>query len=629
MPHGYTGNILHINLSTGTLEVEHPDEAFYRQYMGGSALGLYYLLKFTPPDSDAFDPGNTLVLALSVLTGAPISGQSRITAVARSPLSGLVGDAQAGGFFPARMKASGFDAVVIRGKSETPVYLCLDDGDAELRPAEHLWGKDTGQVDRLIKDELGDQKIEIMQCGIAGENMVRFAALMNMSNRAAGRTGMGAVMGSKNIKAVAVRGKQSLALADRGALKRLAKWGADNLESSDAFGLQLLGTAEIIGSQNAVGGLPTRNWQSGAIENWEAIDGKTMSETILKENATCYACVVRCKRVVNIQDSDYQVDPYYGGPEYESISTLGSYCGATDLEAISYANQLCNQYGMDTISCGATIAWALDCFEQGILTLDDTNGLELRFGNADTIVKLVEQIARREGIGDLLAEGSARAASQFGSAAEDSVVAVKGVELPAHMPQVKRSLALIYAVNPFGADHESVEHDDSHQNYPERFAHLGLTNPQPTDVLNKVKVQYAYRTQCLYALMDTLNICHFVYGPSWQLYDTRQLVEVVQAITGWDVDIEELLRVGERRLNMQRAFNAINGADRSLDTLPKRLYEPLLGGASEGMTVAEGEVEKALDQYFALAGWDTDSGNPTRTRLEELNLAWVAEEMGL
>ncbi len=625
MPNGYQGKILHVHLSEARLEIETPPEAFYRTYMGGSAMGAYYLLKHTPAGADALGPENTLTLAAGILTGAPISGQSRLTAVAKSPQSGAVGDSQSGGFFPAELKFAGFDALVIHGKSEKPVYLWIHNGQAELRDAAHLWGKITGEVDDILKADLGDPKIQVLQTGIAGENMVRYAALMNMANRANGRTGMGAVMASKNLKAVVVRGKQRPSVADSKALNQHARWGAQNFEDSDVYGLGLLGTAEVLAGQNKDGGLPTRNWVSGSFKGWKAIDGKTMAATILKERDTCYACTVRCKRVVEVTEGPYRVDPRYGGPEYETLATFGSYCGIDDLEAIAYANQLCAMYGLDTISCGATIAWAMDCFEQGLLSTADTDGIELRFGNAEAMVQMVEKIAHREGFGDLLADGSAQAAERIGRGTEDLVVAVKKQEFPAHMPQVKRSLGLIYAVNPFGADHQSSEHDPSYGDYPERMAQIGLTDPQPDNVLNEEKVRYALVTEHVYSAMDSINVCQFVFGPAWHLYDIQQLAEAMQLVTGWDVSVDEIIKVGERRLNLLRAFNAREGFTREDDKLPKKMFKALKGGASDGVFLTEEELETAKDQYYRMSGWDVATGTPQRKKLEELGLEWLAD----
>jgi aldehyde:ferredoxin oxidoreductase len=544
--------------------------------------------------------------------------------VAKSPLTGGFGDSAAGGYFPAELKFAGFDGIVIHGQAEKPVYLWIHEGEAELRDAVHLWGRTTGEVEDALKEELGDPRVQILQTGIAGENGVRFAALMNMATRANGRTGMGAVMASKRLKAVAVRGTRRPELADPEGLRELARWGSRNFKESDIYGMGLLGTAEIVRWQDKSGGLPTRNWSSGTFEGALAIDGKTMAETILTGRESCYACTVRCKRTVEVPEAPYNVKARYGGPEYETLSTFGSYCGVDDLKAVARANQLCNAYGMDTISCGATIAWAMDAFEHGLLTEADTGGLELRFGNAEAMMTLVEQIARREGFGAVLAEGSARAAEQLGRG-QDLVVAVKKQEMPAHMPQVKRSLGLIYAVNPYGADHQSSEHDPSYKGYPERMAQIGLTDPQPSKVLNEEKVRFAFVTQCLYSALDSVGVCQFVFGPSWHLYDTGQLVQMINAVTGWDVTVDELLTVGERRLNLLRAFNAREGIGREADTLPKKMFQPLRGGKSDGIALTEAEIETAKDVYYALAGWDVRSGTPTREKLESLGLEEILE----
>ncbi len=630
MPLGYHNRILHVDLTTGRLEIEEPGEAFYRKYMGGSALGLYYLLRETEPGIDPLGPENVLVLALSVLTGAPISGQSRMTAVAKSPLTDAVGDSQAGGFFPAEMKFAGFDAVVIKGRSDSPVYIWLHDGEVELRPAEHLWGLVTHDAESKIQEELGDHRIEIAQIGPAGENMVRYAAIMNMSNRANGRTGMGAVMGSKNLKAVAVRGKQRPQLGDRRGVIELAKWGASHFEESGVYGLGLFGTANGMSYQNKNGGQVTYNWDSGYFETADVLDGKTWAKTILKERDTCYACTVRCKRVVEVKDGPYRSEPKYGGPEYETLSTFGTYCGIDDLEAISHANQLCNMYGMDTISCGATIAWAMNCFEEGLITTEDTGGIELRYGNVDAMVRMTDMIASREGFGDLLAEGSARAAEKIGGQAEDLVVTVKKQEVPAHMPHFKRSLGLIYAVNPFGADHQSSEHDTAWRDHTDRMAEIGVTNePQHPSVMNEEKVDFALKTQHAYSALDTVNICQFVFGPAWHLYSMEQLAETVNLITGWEVSVEELQRVGERRLNMLRAYNAREGIGREADVLPKKMKKALVGGKTDGQSLDDAELEQAKDWYYAMSGWEISTGTPTRAKLEELELGWVADELQL
>jgi aldehyde:ferredoxin oxidoreductase len=624
--------------------VEEPDEAFYQKYMGGSALAMHYLLKEMHSGIDPLSPENVLVLALSVLTGAAVSGQSRMTAAAKSPLTGAIGDAQGGGFWPAELKFAGFDAIVIKGKAPKPVYLWIKEGSYELRDAAHLWGKVTGEVEAAIKADLDDDRIEVLQVGPAGENGVRFAAIISNSNRANGRTGLGAVMGSKNLKAVAVRGKNRPKPAHKGRLSTLAKWGATNLADSDIAGLSKYGTAETTGANQTSGTLPTYNYNSGVFDDWEPIDGTTMFDTVLKGAAegkqlkegrdTCYACTVRCKRVVEIATGPYKVDPIYGGPEYETTSTFGNYCAISDLPAICKANEICNMYGMDTISCGATISWAFEAFNEGAITLDDTDGLDLTWGNAESMVELTGKIARREGFGDLLAEGSERAAKKIGRGTEAFLITCKGQEAPAHMPRVKRTLAIIYAANPFGADHQSHEHDpvieDDFEFYTDRLAVLGFSEGQGVRSLSDEKIRFAAASQCLYSAMDSLNLCQFVFGSAWQLYGPADMVELVQAVTGWEnVSYKDLKMVGERRLNMMRAFNAREGFDRTNDALPEKFFNPLQGGVSDGWVLDRDEVESAMDKYYEFCGWDVKTGNPTRAKLEELELGWVADQLSI
>jgi len=635
---GYAGKILHVDLSAGALEVEEPTEDFYRTYVGGSALGLAYLFKYTPQGADPLGPENTLTFALAGITGAPIAGQSRATAVAKSPVTGGAGDSQAGGFWPAELE---------------PVYLWINQGEAELRPAGHLWGRPTREVDALLKEELDDQRIQIAQVGPAGERLVRFAAIMNMANRAHGRTGMGAVMGSKRLKAIVVRGgKKKLPMADPEALRAVMQASRLGLqEGSIVYGLGQYGTLDVLEVQEAVGGLPTRNYSSGSMGSDRAstIGGAALFDDLLRGAAegtqmktgrdTCYSCAVRCKRVVEAEWREQAINPLAGGPEYETAAVFGSYCDIDDLGAISLANQMCNDAGVDSISAGATMAFAIECFERGLITEEDTGGIRLAWGDAGAMIDMLARTLQREGFGDVLAEGSARAAAVIGGGAEALAMTVKGAELPAHMPQVKRSLALIYAVNPFGADHQSSEHDTSYEpelietspdGYGARMAELGLTEPQEPDVLNPEKVRFALRTQYAYSALDTEDVCQFVYGPGWQLMGMQELADVVTAVTGVETTVDGLLEIGARRLNMLRAFNAREGLTREQDTLPRRLFdEPLQGGMSDGVAVDEAEFLTALDEYYRLAGWDVETGVPQRATLEALGIGWIADEIGV
>ncbi|HDL84851.1 MAG TPA: aldehyde:ferredoxin oxidoreductase [Candidatus Acetothermia bacterium] len=638
MPYGYNQKVLHVDLSAGKITVEEPEERIYRKYIGGSALGLYYLLHEMPGGADPLGPDNVLVISLSAITGAPISGQSRLTVSAKSPLTGAIGDSQSGGFFPAEMKFAGYDAIVIRGRANIPTYLFIENGHAQLRDASTLWGKATGDVEEMLRAEHGE-KVQVLQCGPAGERGVLFSGLVSSGNHINGRTGMGAVMGSKNLRTVVVRGDNKLRLADPDALRGLARRGARSLPESGVAGLGKYGTAGIVSSQNARGGLPTHNYSSGVFRGHENLDGKAMYDTILRGakdgkqdqlgRGTCHACAVRCKRVVEVSEGPFTVDPRYGGPEYETLAAFGSYCEVDNLAAVARANQLCNAYGLDTISCGGTIAWAMECYENGILTKDDTGGIDLAFGNAEAMVQMVELIAKREGFGDVLAAGSARASKAIGRGSEVYLTTSKDQEAPAHMPQVKPTVGLIYAVNPFGADHQSHEHDGAYAGAPERMAQLGLFDPQPPLTLNAEMVHYAIVTEHFYGLMDSLNVCQFVFGPaSWQLYGPSDLVETVRAVTGWNVSLYELMQVGERRLNMLRAFNAREGIGRTDDTLPEKFFSvPLSGGTSDGYRVDRGKWGQARETYYAMCGWDSATGYPTRATLESLGIGWVADKL--
>lgn len=631
MSYGYNGKILHVDLTSAALSVEEPSESFYRKYLGGSAMGMYYILREMPKGADPLGPENILTLMTGVTTGAPISGQSRLNANAKSPISGGIGDSQSGGFFPAELKFAGFDGIVIKGKSPTPVYLAILEGKAELRDAAHLMGKKTGEVDDILHAEV-DKKAEILQHGPAAEHGVLFSSLVSMSNRHNGRTGMGLVMASKNLKAVVVRGTKRVQVANPKALTALNRIGPKAIpENGDMDGLAKHGTAVVVLFNNTIGTLPAHNYDEGQFENCEPISGEKMTETILKERDTCYACVVRCKRVVDVNDGRYKAEPRYGGPEFETLGTLGSYCGVDNLAAISEANQICNEYAVDTIAAGATISFAMECYEKGIITKEQTGGLELKFGDADAMLAALRATVNGEGpLGEVLAQGSERAAKIWGNGAEDCLITVKGSEAPAHMPQAKRSLALIYAVNPFGADHQSSEHDPYYEEGVadfnlNRLKQIDLGSPQPLYSLNEEKVRFAYETEIFYSMLDSAELCQFVYGPTWTLYDGNDTVTMMNAVTGWDLTLDELMEVGKRRLNLFRTFNAREGFGRKDDKLPKKFFKALKGtGPTAGMTLTQEEVDSAIDHYYRLAGFNAD-GAPTPEGLRQLDIEWAAQ----
>ncbi len=632
MAYGYAGRILHVDLTGEKTWIETPPETFYRTYFGGSALGLHYILKEMKPGADALGPENVLALTVGVPTGAPFSGNSRLCANAKSPLTGGIGDAQAGGFFPAELKFAGFDGVIVRGKAKRPVYLWLHDGEAEIRDAAHLWGQTTSQAEDALKAELADKNIQVAQIGPAGERLVRTACIINYANRANGRTGMGAVMGSKNLKAVVVRGKsKKLPLFDAKRVNELARWGAAQVQENGSMrDMRQNGTANGVPGQQANGTLPTRNISEGQFEHFADITGEHMTNTILVDRDTCYACATHCKRLVECEWQGRPVERRHGGPEYETIGTYGSYLGINSLAAIAYANKLCNEYGLDTIGTGATIGWAMECYEKGVLSEREI-GFPLPFGDEAAAIRLTEMIVNREGFGDVLAEGSQLAAAKLGKG-QEYLITWRGAETPAHMPQAKLSLGLIYAVNPFGADHQSSEHDfqieeGAGKRSLARLALLGFDKTMAKRSFGAEKARFVWETQKFYSFCDSACLCQFDFGPAWTMYGPDETVELMRAVTGWqDFALEELLRVGERRINMMRVFNAREGMDRRHDQPPAKFLRPLVGtGPTAGVAVDTDALETAKDAYFQFAGWDKTSGNPSKEHLVGLGLGWLAE----
>ncbi len=623
--------ILDVDLTKGTVTTTILDSETYRLYPGGSALALYLILNNMNPKVDALSPENLLVFSVSPLVGLPFSGNARMVAAAKSPLTGTIGDSQSGGFLPAHLKANNIDAIMFRGKSERPVYLYIDGETAELRSAEHIWGKSTGDTEDAIREEVG-KNTEIACIGPAGENMVRYACIINMANRANGRNGLGAVMGSKNLKAFAVKKQKTRAAAHPAEFAEA--FGASvtqRLAANEGIsGLGKYGTDGDTESFNNEGFLPTRNWTTSYFpEGASNITGTTMYDTVLKERDTCFACAIRCKRVVEIEG---KVDPRYGGPEYETVGSFGSYCGVTSLEDICIANQACNRLGLDTISCGATIAFAMECYEKGLITKEDTDGLDLSWGNGSIYNELLQKIATRDGFGDLLAEGSARAAERIGKGAESFVIAVKKQELPVHMPHWKPAVGIVYAVNPFGADHQSSEHDTFTTAPPDSqnrqwLSQLGLWKGyEDSFTLDDEKVRFAFETQCFFSILDTLCLCQFAWGPCWELYGPTDLITLCKVGIDWETSTSELLKVGERRINMMRWFNAQNGFTRKDDKLPERMFEPLPEGPAKGVQMDREKFYESVNLYYQFAGWDSETGNPIDITLRRLSLGWLLDK---
>jgi len=626
--YGFNGKVLKVNLTNGDVEVRKLDEDIYRRYLGGRGLALYFLLREMKPRVDPLGPDNVLVFTTSVVTGVPLPGFGRFTVAAKSPLTDGFGEAEAGGYWGAELKFSGFDAIIVRGASDKPVYLWIHDGEADIRDARKLWGMTTKGAQDSIREELNDKLIRVAAIGQAGENLVRFACILNEARYASGRCGLGAVMGSKKLKAIAVRGHGRVTVKSMDEIRGLAKWFDENWRNNpSAVYLSGYGTAGIVTVLDADGILPTKNFRDGSFEHAEEISGERMKETILIGTEGCFACPVKCKRVVKLTNP-YQVDPEYGGPEYETIAALGSLCGIGDLNTIAYGNQLCNAYGMDTISTGCVIAFAMECYEKGIITREDTGGLDLKFGNREALIQLIHMIAKRSGIGDVLAEGVLRASKRIGRGSENMALHVKGKEVPLHDPRGKASLALMYAISPSGADHMQAVHDPVYEQSVESMKCLGILKPIDRLSLDAEKVRAFTYLHILNSLYDCLDVCKFIFTPHvYGTFKITQLPTILNAITGWETSLFELMKVGERALNMARAFNVREGLDVKEDRLPHRFFEALNSGSRKGAKLDAIEFNEALKTYYKIMGWDEVTGAPEEAKLKELDLEWVIDIM--
>ena len=624
MPYGYNGKVLHVNLNDLSYEIEEPSETFYRTYFGGGGLSAYYLLKNLKPGTDPLGPENILIIALSVITGAPLSGFSRYTVAARSPLTGAFAETEAGGYFGPELKFAGYDAIVIQGKAPKPVYLWINEGKVEIRDAEAVWGLENGDALDKIREEVGEPKARVASIGTAGERLVLVSNVMNELSHANGRTGMGAVMGSKNLKAVACRGdSKALTFADPEKVKELVSWHNNHIkEHLPNINMSKFGTPMFVVGLNNAGILPTRNFKEGVFEGAEKI-GVPGLEKILKRAGTCYRCTVACKRVVEMK-TPYNIDPRYGGPEYEALAALGSLCGIDDLGAVAKANEMCNRYGLDVIGTGAIIAFAMECFEEGILTEADADGHSIRFGDAEGMLWLVDKINTREGIGDILARGVKRAAEKIGKGADRYAFTIKGQEIPMHDPRGKTGVGLSYALSPTGADHVETPHDGSFVGDGLGFIKpLGVLEAPVPDTLDEAKVRFFKQGQLAWSLNNLLGICNFVSAPVLAL-KYEKLEEAVRAITGWETNLYELMRATERSEVLMRVFNNREGFGPDEDKLFRRLHEPLPAGPSEGKRIDREDLKKALQLYYEMMGWD-ENGKPTRAKLIDLNLDWLPE----
>lgn len=583
MTNGYWDQILHVDLSQGKTWVESLGEAFWRRHLGGRSLIAHYLLREVPPGADPLGPENVLVFACGILTGLPFPGAGRHSVGAKSPLTGAFGESEAGGFWGAELRHAGWDAIVVHGRAASPVYLSINNDQVELRDASHLWGKETGEVEDTLRQTHGDRLLRIAQTGVAGEHLVRYALVVNDLNEVAGRTGLGAVMASKQLKAIAVRGTRKQSTADNVPIQQTSRWVIDTMEDNH-YNFHHFGTGALMLGKHLEGHLIVRNFQDGqwTPEQVTAIDAKTFAESPYRQKMDgCFACSVRCKK--RARDEAMSVEPRFGGPEYETLGATGTNLQVDNLRTLLRINQRMNQVGIDSVSFGGTVAWAMECYERGLLTDADTGGIALRWGDGQTVLDLVDRVAHRDGaLGELLADGALAASRRLGRGSEQYVVHVKGLEVAMHDPRAMRPMLENYPITPTGGDHTGAGR---------------------------------HRT----SLRNTVGLCQFL------AYDEPRVVDLVRAATGWDVDEQELRAVVSRGLSLARLFNLREGVTTSDDRLPKRLHEPLLKGPLSDKRLAEEEVRGIVTDYYVEQGWDPQSGAPLLETLQALEIAEYAD----
>jgi aldehyde:ferredoxin oxidoreductase len=621
---GYNGKILHIDLETRSSTVEEPTETFWRTYVGGGLLATYYLMKLAPPGIDAFDPRNPLILTTSVVAGQPYAGLARFTAAAKSPLTGGVGEARAEGPFAMGLKASGFDAIVIRGCSASPVSLLIDDGNVSFHDAGKLWGKTVSETVRGLKVALG-AGIETACIGPAGENRVRYASIVSAGSFQAARMGMGAVMGSKGLKAIVVRGDRLPPVADPAACTAL----------TTAYGVRMMdnpltrwqfdppGFAAWIHVHGNDAALCTRNYRDSVFEGVAAY-GPEQFQKRYQHDGICPGCPNACIKFFSGGTGTEDVAASAGGMHQEITGALGSNLGLGNLDDVFKANILCNELGLDPVSLGFTLSMVMECTERGI---GDATGLS--FGDGAAVLAVISRIAHREGIGDLLAEGAARAARAIGPAAEAYALTVKGLEMSAIEPRTQSNLALGFAVAPIGPRYDICEHDwdyDPHVGWPhslENSRAIGIFDRLPMQQLSSSKVRNFKALHILWSAADALDLCIFAVAPT-RVFSLDEMAAMVAAVTGWKTSGYEIMRWGERRLHLMRAYNLREGLTTMDDRLPDRFHDdPIRQGKWKGMHIDRKEFREVIATFYQMMGWD-GLGQPLPATLIDHHLEWVS-----
>lgn len=611
--YGSHGEILRVDLSSSTITRESVPQALFDKYLAGAGMATHYLYREVPKGADPLGPENELIAMTGALTGTIAPSTGRFTWVFKSPLTGIWAQSNSAGFWGVEFKKTGLDGIIFQEIAPKPVYLVVEEDKAELRDASHLWGKNVSETTKLIKTELGENYY-VVCIGPGGENLVRYASIMNDLHRAAGRCGGGAVMGSKRLKAVAVYGKKKIQIADPAAFNKVSRKQFELLDQSMVkVAMETFGTNTVIDMVNAKGGFPTRNWQTGVFEKLDEINAQALSDKVLVEPKGCFACPLRCARVSAIRKGKY-AGAQGEGPEYESVGTFGGQCFIDDMEAITMAHYLCNEYGLDSITTGSCIAFAMECYEKGILTSADTDGLEVAFGNAEVMVELVHKIARREGFGDLLAEGTRRMAEKLNKGSEKFAMHVKGLELPAYDSRAVQITGLAYAVANRGGDHITAYiQGPTFLDIP----FLVIPDSKISDplVADPDEVHVLVDLENMLSALDTLGACKFM----GLCVATEEWVQLVEHCLGHTFTYDDMMKLGETAVNLARVFNAREGVTRADDTLPPRLLEePLPEGPAAGKV--NENLPAMLDKYYELRGWDKATGKPLPEKLRELGL---------
>jgi aldehyde:ferredoxin oxidoreductase len=608
---GYANNILYLDLSTGKTKTKPLGEETAKKFLGGAGFGIKMITDHQRPGTDAFDPENPIVFSCGAFCGMMVPGSaSKWGVAAKSPQSQGLGEAYSTGFFGSELRRAGYDIVLITGKAKRPSYVYLEDDTVQIMDASHLWGKSNWETEDMIKSDLGDPGVRVASIGPAGENLVRFAAIINDRLRAAGRTGMGAVMGSKNMKALAVRGSNDVEIADVEGFKELAYQIYDDAKGPATEKYRILGTAANVLTLNKQAAMPTRNWQDAVFDKADKISGEALNKHHVEKIQGCDSCGMRCEHVATVKEGPFKGAT--GRIEYEPTYAFGS-CTAVDRpDAIVRAVQLSDLYGTDALSTGVVVAFAMEAYEKGIITKEDTGGIELEFGNALGMCDMVEKIALREDIGDLLAEGVERAAAKLGKGSEKFAMHIKGVEMTGYDVRGLKTCALGYAVSRRGADHQRH----------------GAYGPDLKGQVDRFKAEkgrgkLVMDGEDLYSMMDSLIICKFSRG----IWDYERYAKMYSLAIGIPMTAEDMRQCGERISNLGKIYNLREGIGREKDTLPIRcMTDPIKSGIAKGSLVTQDELDLLLDDYYETRGWSSE-GIPSDSKLKELGLGEYAKHL--